>query len=64
MGGDYRGDRGDMSIVPPKKSFAWGDTNASIPQQLLLLVKKLDFFHFDYYISPILKFSNAAAYKN
>ena len=33
---------------------------------MLLSVKRLDFFHFDYYISilyiPIVKFSNAAAY--
>jgi len=33
MGGDYRED------ASPKKHFVWGDANASVPQQLLLLVK-------------------------
>jgi len=57
-GGDYR--RGGAS---PK--ILLGNANASVPQQLLLLVK-IDFFHFDYCISilytPMQKFSNAAAY--
>ena len=47
MGGDYRGDGGR---VPPQ--FRLGDANASVPPTIATFSnQKLDFFHFDYYIS-------------
>ena len=48
MGGDYRRDRGR---VPP---FCLGDASASVPPIIATFSKqKLDFFHFDYYISVL-----------
>jgi len=47
MGGDYGGMRG---MHPPPKILLGGMQTQATPQQLLLLVKKLDFFYFNYYV--------------
>jgi len=48
---------------PKKKNLLRGDAKASVPPTIATFDKKIDFFHFDYYIIilhiSILKFSNA-----